>query len=246
VVKRLQAGPLPPAVRKVVIPEGLWLSETKARILKTFPEMKAADLDQALATTHSKYQPAGSTNLEGFLFPATYEVLLTDVGNPKKLVEQMVTTFDQQADSVGLAQSQQRVGLSPYQTLTMASMIEEEAKLPDDRPKVARVIFNRLAKPMTLGIDATVEYALQQRVLNLTNSQLAVNSTYNTRTHPGLPPTPISSPGRASLEAALNPAAGDWLYFVVVDKDGGEFFTSNSRDFQRAVDKAKSEGLFGG
>ena len=90
VVKRLERAPLPPATRNLVIPEGLWLSEIRAKILQTFPEMKPADLDHALATVHSKYQPAGSTNLEGFLFPATYQVLLTDVGNPQKLVAQMV------------------------------------------------------------------------------------------------------------------------------------------------------------
>ncbi len=195
VVKRLDRAPLPPATRTVVIPEGLWMSEIRAKILQTFPEMKPADLDHALATVHSKYQPAGSTNLEGFLFPATYQVLLTDVGNPQKLIAQMVTKFDQEADSLNLAAQAKALGFTPYQVLTVASMVEEEAKVPGDRPKIARVIYNRLAKGMSLGLDTTVEYALQQRIVNITNSQLATPSPYNTRLHAGLPPTPISSPG---------------------------------------------------
>jgi UPF0755 protein len=246
VVKRLNQAALPPPTRTVVIPEGLWLSEVRAKILQTYPEMKPADLDKALATVHSKYQPAGSTNLEGFLFPATYQVLLTDVGNPQKLVAQMVTKFDEEADSLGLNAGAKKLGLTPYQVLTVASMVEEEAKVPGDRPKIARVILNRLGKGMTLGLDTTVEYALQQRVVNITNRQLATPSPYNTRLHAGLPPTPISSPGRASLEAALNPAPGDWLYFVLAAKDGSQYFTSSYSDFQRATAKARAEGLFGG
>ncbi len=246
VVKRLDRAPLPPATRTVVIPEGLWLSEIRTKILATFPEMKPADLDHALATVHSKYQPAGSTNLEGLLFPATYQVPLTDVDNPQKLIAQMVAKFDQEADSLHLAAQAKALGFTPYEVLTVASMVEEEAKVPGDRPKIARVIYNRLAKGMSLGLDTTVEYALQQRVVNITSSQLATPSPYNTRLHAGLPPTPISSPGRASLEAALNPTPGDWIYFVLAAKDGSQYFTSSYSDFQRATAKAKAEGLFGG
>ncbi len=245
VVKRLDRAPLPPATRTLVIPEGLWLSEIRAKILTTFPEMKPADLDHALATVHSKYQPAGSTDLEGFLFPATYQVLLTDVGNPQKLIAQMVTKFDQEADSLNLNAQAKALGYTPYQVLAVASMVEEEAKVPGDRPKIARVIYNRLAKGMSLGLDTTVEYALQQRILNITNSQLATPSPYNTRLHTGLPPGPISSPGLASLQAALNPTPGDWIYFVLAAPDGSQYFTASYSDFQRATAKARAEGLFG-
>lgn len=246
VVKRLDQAPLPPATRTVAIPEGLWLSEIRTKILQTFPEMKPADLDHALATVHSKYQPAGSSNLEGFLFPATYQVPLTDVGNPQKLIAQMVTKFDQEADSLNLSAQAKALGFTPYEVLTVASMVEEEAKVPGDRPKIARVLYNRLAKGMTLGVDATVEYAIGQRVVNLTKSQLATTSPYNTRLHAGLPPTPISSPGRASLEAALNPTAGDWLYYVLAAPDGSQYFTASYSDFQRQTAKSRAEGLFGG
>ncbi len=138
------------------------------------------------------------------------------------------------------------MGFTPYEVLTVASMVEEEAKVPGDRPKIARVLYNRLAKGMTLGVDATVEYAIGQRVVNLTKSQLATTSPYNTRLHAGLPPTPISSPGRASLEAALNPTAGDWLYYVLAAPDGSQYFTASYSDFQRQTAKSRAEGLFGG
>jgi UPF0755 protein len=246
VVDRLEQGPLPPLTVKIAIPEGLWLSEIRARILKTFPAMKPAALDKALRTVRSKYEPAGSTNLEGMLFPATYEVQLGDRANATKLVQQMVSTFDQQADSLGLAKAAQKLDMTPSQVLTVASMVEEEAKLPGDRGKVARVIYNRLQQGMSLGIDATVEYALQQRTADLTQSDLAVDSPYNTRLHTGLPPTPISSPGAAAIQAAMHPTSGNWLYFVVVDRNGGEFFTDSSSAFQQASDKARSEGIFGG
>ncbi len=131
VVDRLDKGPLPPATVSLLIPEGLWLSQIRARILKTFPEMKPAALDHALATVRSKYEPAGSHNLEGLLFPATYQVLLGDQANPTKLIQQMVSTFDQEADSIGLDQASKKLGLSPYQVLIVASMVEEEAKVPE-------------------------------------------------------------------------------------------------------------------
>jgi UPF0755 protein len=246
VVDRLEKGPLPPVTVRLVIPEGLWLSEVRARILRAFPLMKPAALDHALATVRSKYEPVGSNNLEGLLFPATYQVLLGDRANPTKLVQQMVTAFDQQADSIGLGPAAQQLGVTPYQVLTVASMVEEEAKLPGDRGKVARVIYNRLASGTTLGIDATVEYALQQRTASLTESQLQTDSPFNTRLHAGLPPTPIGSPGRASLLAALHPTPGDWTYFVVVDKNGGEFFTDSYSAFQQASDTARAAGVFGG
>jgi len=246
VVDRLERGPLPPATVKLVIPEGLWLREVRARILHAFPLMKPAALDHALATVRSKYEPAGSNDLEGLLFPATYEVLLRDRANPTKLVQQMVTAFDQRADRIGLTAAAQQLGITPYQALTVASMVEEEAKLPGDRGKVARVIYNRLADGTALGIDATVEYALQLRTASLTESQLQTDSPYNTRVHTGLPPTPIGSPGMAALLAALHPTAGNWTYFVVVDRNGGEFFTDSYSAFQAASDRAKAQGIFGG
>jgi UPF0755 protein len=245
VVNRLRKGPLPPVTRPLVIPEGLWLAEIKAKILQTFPEMNAAELDTALTTVRSKYQPDGVTSLEGLLFPATYDVAKGDEVDEQKLVQQMVTKFDQVADSVGLDQSQQKLGYSPYDVAKIASMVEREAKLPEDRPKIARVLYNRFAAGMPFGLDTTVEYALQQHLPTITASQLRTDSPYNTRLYPGFTPTPISSPGKASLEAALNPEPGDWVYFILADKSGAQYFTADYNDFLKAKKRAQQLGLLG-
>lgn len=250
VIDRLEAGPLPPKYTEMAVPEGLWLQDIRALILKTFPQMDPGRLDTALRSVRSKYQPQGSDNLEGLLFPAVYRVQEGDEGDEQKLVQQMVTKFDQVGDEIGLDKATERLkgqtgktDLTPYQVVTVASMIEAEAKLPEDKAKIARVIYNRLAQDMQLGIDATVIYALGEHLQSLTSSQLKVDSPYNTRQKKGLPPTPIGSPGKASLEAALNPAEGDWLYYVLADENGGHYFTADYNDFLRAQREAQKKGL---
>jgi len=246
VINRLKKGPLPPATRQLVIPEGLWLVEIKAKILQTFPEMNAAELDAALTTVRSKYQPDGVTSLEGLLFPATYQVEKGDEVDEQKLVQQMVSTFDAEGDKIGLDQAQQKTGYSPYDVIKIASMVESEAKVPADRPKIARVIYNRLAAGMPLGIDSTVEYAIQTRVPSLTVSQLKTKSPYNTRLNAGLPPGPVGAPGESSLLAALNPEPGDWMYYVLASPDGSHYFTNSYNDFLKAKARAQQQGLLGG
>jgi UPF0755 protein len=118
--------------------------------------------------------------------------------------------------------------------LTIASMIEKEAVAPDDRPKVARVIYNRLKIGMTLGIDATVRYALDvPGTKSLTQSELNSTTPYNTRKYAGLPPTPISNPGLASIQAAAHPTPGPWLYFVAAPDKVHSFFTASAQAFER-------------
>lgn len=246
VVNRLKKGPLPPRTRELVIPEGLTVAETGARILATFPEMNATDLDTALQSVRSKYEPADSTSLEGMLFPATYQVLESDAVDEQQVVQQMVTKFEQVAADIGLDQSPERIGLTPYQTITAASLVEREAKLATDRPKIARVVFNRLAADQRLEVDASLEYALGVKGSGLTASQLKTDSPFNLRQVSGLPPTPIASPGKDSLQAVLNPEAGDWLYYVLADKDGGHYFTANYNDFVKAKKRAQQQGLLGG
>ena len=246
VINRLKKGPLPPSTRPLVIPEGLWLAEIKAKILQTFPEMNSAELDTALGAVRSKYQPDGVTSLEGLLFPATYQVEKGDEVDEQKLVQQMVTTFDAEGDKIGLDQSQQKTGYSAYDVIKIASMVESEAKVPGDRAKIARVIYNRLAAGMPLGIDSTVEYAIGERVPSLTVSQLKTKSPYNTRLNAGLPPGPVGSPGESSLLAALNPEQGDWLYYVLASPDGSHYFTNNYNDFLKAKARAQQQGLLGG
>jgi UPF0755 protein len=246
VVARLKKGPLAPRTRELAIPEGYILSEIRAKILQVFPEMSAPELDTALKTVRSKYQPTDSTNLEGLLFPATYQVLESDAVDEQKLVQQMVTKFDQVGDTIGLDQAPQKIGLSPYQAVIEASLIEREAKVAGDRPKIARVISNRLAAKQRLEVDASLEYALGVRGQALNASQLKTDSPFNLRKVGGLPPTPIASPGQSSLEAALNPEPGNWLYYVLASADGSHYFTADYSDFLRAKRAADNQGLLGG
>lgn len=251
VVSVLEKGPAPPRTVSFLVREGLWVSETRALILESFPTIDPAALTAAMNTTHPSLQPSGSTNLEGFLFPAKYEIAQADVGNAQKIIDQMIAAFDRVSSTEGLPEASARLSgkvgnrtVTPYQALIVASLIESEAKVPEDRAKIARVIYNRMARGEMLGIDASVLYALQQRKTSLTNTDLKVDSPYNTRLKNGLPPTPINSPGQDSIHAALNPADGDWLYYVLTDTDGHHYFTSSASDFQRAVNDAKARGVF--
>jgi UPF0755 protein len=251
VVDVLKAGPVPPKPVSFLVREGLWEAETRQLILDTFPGMDPAALDAALAGTHPPLQPEGSTDLEGFLFPATYEVPQSQTSDPQAVVDQMVKAFGATSTAVGLPDATAtlkgegvKTAITPYQALIVASLVESEAKVPEDRAKIARVIYNRLDQRMTLGIDAAVLYALQDRKAPLTESQLKVDSPYNLRVRSGLPPTPINSPGQASIDAALHPADGDWTYYVLTDEDGHHYFTNSYSDFQRAVADAKARGVF--
>lgn len=251
VVALLEKGPAPPRTVSFLVREGLWVSETRALILESFPAIDPAALTEAMNATHPSLQPAGSTNLEGFLFPAKYEVAQTDVGNPRRIIDLMIDAFERVSTAEGLPDATSRLAgkvgsrtVTPYQALIVASLIESEAKVPEDRAKIARVIYNRMARGEMLGIDASVLYALQKRKTSLTNTDLRVDSPYNTRLKNGLPPTPINSPGQDSIHAALNPAEGDWFYYVLTDTDGRHYFTDNAADFQRAVNDAKARGVF--
>ncbi len=251
VVDILKAGPAPPKTVVFLVREGLWVSEFKKLALEKFPMMDPAALDAALANTHPSLQPTGSGNLEGFLYPATYEIAQEDVGNAQKLVDQMVVSFDRVSQSEGLPNATTKLrgvagtkAISPYEALIVASLVESEAKIDADRAKIARVIYNRLARGESLGIDASVLYAIQKRKATITDSDLKTDSPYNTRLKRGLPPAPINSPGQKSINAALNPAPGDWLFYVLTDKDGHHYFANNQTDFNRAVADAKARGVF--
>ncbi|HTA37010.1 MAG TPA: endolytic transglycosylase MltG, partial [Solirubrobacteraceae bacterium] len=132
--------------------------------------------------------------------------------------------------------------VTPYQLLTVASMIEREAQTAGDRPKIAAVIYNRLREGIPLGIDATIYYAVEEQkgiatyTGELTDSQLKIDSPYNTRTHKGLPPTPISNPGVASIEAAAHPAHVPYLYYVAgADGCGEQVFSRTEAEFEKNV-----------
>jgi UPF0755 protein len=198
-------------------------------------------------TVRSQFQPQGVNNLEGFLFPDTYR-LEEDEGAPA-LVNQMVQRFDQIATEAGIGDAAARINqatggevqITPYQAVVVASLIEREAAVPEERAKMARVIYNRLAQGIPLGIDASLNYALGRPAT--TASDLATDSPYNLREVAGLPPTPISVPGRASLQAAVAPAAGEWLYYVLADESGRHTFANTYDEFLDAKARCQAAGL---
>ena len=239
----LERGPIPVASAQVTLPEGLTVAEVAGRLTEV-PWFTPSDVDRALngGVVRSRFQPADVATLEGLIFPDTYQV--EEGATPTELVARTVARLEAVAAEVGLEAGAAELGYTPYQILTIASLIEREARVPQDRGKIARVIYNRIGADMRLDIDATVVYALGGKTGPLTQTDLEVDSPYNTRLYPGLPPTPIAAPGRASIEAALNPEPGDWLYYVLADTDGSHFFTDDYDDFLAAVADAEERGLF--
>jgi peptidoglycan lytic transglycosylase G len=173
--------------------------------------------------------PRNVPSLEGFLFPATYQ--LREPVRIADLVSDQLRAFKQQFATVKLGYAR-RHRLSPYDVLTIASIIEDEAAVEHDYPLVASVIYNRLKDHMPLGMDSTTRYEFNDWTHPLTSSQLAAPSPYNTRANVGLPPTPIGNPGITALEAAAHPAQTKYLYFVAgVCRNGASVFTSSYAQF---------------
>jgi UPF0755 protein len=229
-----------PTTFEVTFQEGSWLVDMAAVLERDtgIPSdrfLKAATSGEV----DSRYRPDDVDTLEGLLFPSTYEI--SEKNTAKEVVERLVTQFEREVGGIDLTRRAAAVNLDPYETIIVASMIEAETFLDEERPKVARVIYNRLNEGMMLGIDATVLYALGEHKQTLSSSDLDVDSPYNTRKVAGLPPTPIGAPGLASLEAALEPAEGDWLYYVLADCDGNHAFSTNYDDF--LADKAAYQEL---
>lgn len=228
--------------QKLTIPEGLTLEQIADRV----GALPGRSRDRFLAaarsgTVRSKWQPAGTNSLEGLLFPDTY--LITEKEDETSIVRRLVGRFDQVADEVGLSGGTEPAGLGPYQVVVGASLVESEAKVPDDRPLIASVIVNRLQKGMKLQIDATVLYALGAHKDRVLNSDLEVDSPYNTYKVDGLPPTPISAPGKASLQAMLHPADTTFLYYVLSDRNGKHAFATTPSEFEALKAEARRKGL---
>ncbi|MBV9252949.1 MAG: endolytic transglycosylase MltG [Actinobacteria bacterium] len=229
-------------VQKLTIPEGYTLKQIAAKV-GTLPN-RSADKFLAVAASgqiRSNYEPAGSNNLEGLVFPDTYFVRPND--DEAAILQRMVSEFDSRAAAAGIDDAATKVGISPYQAIILASMIEREAKIDEDRGKVAQVIYNRLHKNMLLQIDATVVYALGGNKTRVLYSDLKVESPYNTYLHKGLPPGPISSPGSAALNAAMNPTPGTWLFYVVVDAQGHHAFANTDAEQQANIRLAQQRGV---
>lgn len=228
----------PPAVLKVVIPEGktrIQIAQIAAADGLKGSYRDASRRSSVLDPVHYG-APHGTPDLEGFLFPATYDA------NPGesvgRLVDEQILAFQENFGASEIARAR-ALHVTPYQLLIVASMVEREAQVPGDRAKIAAVIYNRLKQGMPLGIDATIYYAVELRegiatyTHELSEAQLQINSPYNTRAHTGLPPTPISNPGLASILAAANPAHVPYLYYVAgADGCGEQVFSTTLAEFE--------------
>lgn len=207
----LAAGPLAPEIVKVTIPEGYRIDQIVPRIHARVPRFSEAEIRAALngRKVAAPLLPAGSNNYEGLLFPATYEV--TEKTSVVDLLQQMADALSDRQATLGIDAGAAKLSLSPYQLVIVASLVQAEAGNPDEAPKIARVIYNRLSHGQPLGIDATSRYL---SIISGDAVDFESNSPYNTRRNTGLPPTPIGAPGDVALNAALHPADGDWLWYV--------------------------------
>ncbi len=244
VVAALEKGPKL-TFQRLTVPEGLTLEQVAQRVGE-LPGRSAERFLQVVESgqVRSRYQPAGSTNLEGFLLPETYNFQAKD--DELAIATRMVQSFDAAAAQAGIEEVTQGGLVDPYEAIVVASLVEREARVPEDRGMISRVIYNRLRKGMLLQVDATVIYALGrtgEKGLRVLNKDLEVDSPYNTYRVEGLPPAPIASPGRAALRAAVNPTPGPWLYYVVVEASGKHAFGTTLAEHNRNIALAESRGV---
>jgi len=228
--KVLAAGPTPVPTVTMTVPEGWRLTQIAAEAARTLrvPEKEFLSLAEGGSYALPPYLPAGKGTAEGFLFPKTYEFVKGEV-DADEVITTMLEQFGTEAEGLPWRNAK-KLGVSPYEVVVIASMIEREAANDAERPKVASVIYNRLASGTPLYIDATLQYIDPTPDDGLSESELKMDSPYNTRLVKGLPPTPIASPGRASLKAALEPAHTDYVYYVLCGST--HRFTSSYSQFR--------------
>jgi peptidoglycan lytic transglycosylase G len=219
----LTVAPDPVPTVRLTIPEGYRLTQIADRVHETLgiPAKAFMKATQKQGLALPPYLPADAPSIEGFLFPETY--FIRKDASAESVVRRLLDQFGTEAETLPW-ENAKALGVSPYQVVEIASMIEKEAALDRERPVIAGVIYNRLKIGMNLGIDATLLYDDPTPDGQLSFSDLEADTPYNTRLNPGLPPTPIASPGRASLEAALNPADTPYFYYVLCGEDGHHAF----------------------
>ena len=222
-----------PVVVRVLIPEGETRLQIAARALTAgltgsylTASRRSPELDPA------RYgAPPGTPSLEGFLFPATYDLYRGEESS--RLVEEQLVAFTENFAGEEITRAR-ALHITPYQLLIVASMIEREAQLPGDRPKVAAVIYNRLRLHVPLGVQRDHPLRAERLHQAAHRRPARARSPYNTRTHPGLPPTPISNPGLAAIQAAAHPAHVPYLYYVAGADGCGELvFSTGFAQFER-------------
>jgi UPF0755 protein len=251
---------------KVTFPEGFTVAQIAARLDRDMATMTEAEFLAAAAdpAVLASLRPPGVTSLEGLLFPDTYQV--SNGESEAQVIARMIAQMERVTNQEDIVAKGQRHGRSPYEILIIASLIEREAKTDEDRAKIARVIYNRLAKGMPLAIDASVLYGTAQAGLDPNPDvtpfaqQRDIPGPWNTYLNEGLPATPIANPGRASIQAALNPApnpgVGDplcaglpedvecqYLYYVLANEEGGHAFAVTSDQHDANVAAARAAGL---
>lgn len=245
VIDVLEAGPAPIEERSFTVPEGLTVPEILARLAD--PEsglgFDLATMQELLSSGQIRWagQPADQPSSEGILFPETYRIAAE--ADEAAVLQLLVDQLDAVMTELGVASAQERFNLTPYEVLVVASLIEEETKVDAERAMVARVIYNRLSQGIPLGIDATSRYEAELAGRGREDIDFESDSPYNTRRVAGLPPTPIAAPGRASIEAALNPAEGPWIFYVLDDAEGNHFFTESNSEFLAAKERCRQAGL---
>jgi UPF0755 protein len=233
VLDALKEGPAPVPTVTFGFPEGLRVDEIATRAAKDLGLARKGFLKVVTGKALSlpPYLPEGTPTLEGFLFPKVYEFLPEPTA--QTVVQKMLDQFETEVgglDWAGLG----TFGVSEYEAVVVASLIEREARVDEDRGKIARVIYNRLKIGQALEIDATIQYALGEN-RPITNDDKAIDSPYNTYQHTGLTPTPICSPGLKSIQAALSPTPGEWLYYLTVDDSGRHEFFNTYEEFLNAL-----------
>lgn len=231
-----------PNVFPLEVPPGFTVSEVAQRVGQ-LPGHDASTFS-ALAnsgTLRSPWQPVGSNNLDGLLGVGTYVVVPGETD--RALLTKMIDRFDTEASGLDLTAGSAALGLTPYQVITVASIVEKEGVIDKNLGPVARVVLNRLHNDMMLQMDSTVLYAEGRDGGAVTETDLQLPSPYNTYLNKGLTPTPICFPSVAALRAALNPPAGSWLYFVVVESDGTEAFADTFAEQTANEALAKQRGL---
>ncbi len=240
-----------PDVFAVTVIPGTTVSEVADEVGEDVPRFSGTRFESEVTTgtARSPWQPPGSVNLDGLLGTGTYIVVPQETES--ELLGQMIDRFDAEATAMELASAAASDGVTPYQAVTVASIVQKEAISPGDSAQatagnvgpVARVIYNRLARGTPLQMDSTVLYAEGRDGGPVTPADEATATPYNTYLHTGLTPTPICFPSTQALRAALHPPAGDWLYFELTARDGTETFSDTFAGQLAAEQLARSRGL---